>query len=353
MRKGRLFWLGLISIFGPTVLVMSFQSVPAQNPPPSLTRIATSSSCNVLHDLLPSKPNDPTSSDPTKLTPVDGTTKDLILKSGLPCDAINTGTGPANTQVENRQRGFDFYSWLTFIALNSPATDPDRKGIEGGQADTPTVWEDGRNFMQLLDVMLPGGASPTWGQKVIPQACLSLHALHPDRLVVTMIEESYNQPFKTGPLIDQRNNYAIFDILMNKSMFDYITTHNLYSRTGQTAQENSNLRIDFPPGRLDKNDPGSIMIKVSWKILDPEDDKAKFHHVEALVAMPTTEDEQSDPPCLEKTLGLVGFHVVHKTINRPQWIWTSFEHVDNVPEQKDIDARRRRPDRPQADEDLL
>src|SRR5260370_37826007 len=110
MRKDRLFWLGLINIFGLAFIVMSSQSLSAQSPPPSLTRTATSSNCNVLHDLVPSKPNDPTSSDPTKLTPVDGTTKDLILKSGLPCDAINTGTGTAKTQVKHRQRGFAFYS---------------------------------------------------------------------------------------------------------------------------------------------------------------------------------------------------------------------------------------------------
>jgi hypothetical protein len=161
-------------------------------------------------------------------------------------------------------------------------------------------------------------------------------------MVVKMIEESYNQPFKTGPLIDQRNNYAIFDILMNEAMFKYIVDHNLYSQAGQMADANSGLRIDFPAGHHDQSgngDPGSIMIKVSWKILEPEDDKNKFHHVDALVAMPSTDDEQVDPPCLEKTLGLVGFHVVHKTISRPQWIWTSFEHIDNVPEPKDIDAR--------------
>ena len=83
------------------------------------------------------------------------------------------------------------------------------------------------------------------------------------------------------------------------------------------------------------------MIKVSWKILAGDDDKNKFHHVEALVAMPTTEDQQIDPPCLRKTLGLIGFHVVHKTKNRPQWIWTSFEHRDNVPEQSQIDDFRK------------
>jgi hypothetical protein len=294
--------------------------------------------CNLVHDLLPSDPNNPLSSDPGKPTPVDA----KILKSGLPCDAINIARGPAKPAVENRQRGFDFYSWLTFIALNSPATDPDRKGIESSQANTPTVWEDGKNFIQLLDVMLPGGATPKWGTRVVPPACRSLSALHPDRMVVKMIEESYNQPFKTGPLIDQRNNYAIFDILMNEAMFKYIVDHNLYSQAGQMADANSGLRIDFPAGHHDQSgngDPGSIMIKVSWKILEPEDDKNKFHHVDALVAMPSTDDEQVDPPCLEKTLGLVGFHVVHKTISRPQWIWTSFEHIDNVPEPKDIDAR--------------
>src|SRR4051812_25060124 len=131
---------------------------------------------------------------------------------------------------------------------------------------------------------------------------------------------------------------------MNKTMFNYIVKNNLYSRAGQMKFANSGLRIDFPPATLLKDksggEVGSLMLKVSWKILEPEDDKNKFHHVDALVAMPSTPDQQSDPPCLEKTLGLVGFHAVHKTENRPQWIRTSFEHVDNVPEQKDVDARK-------------
>jgi hypothetical protein len=35
-------------------------------------------------------------------------------------------------------------------------------------------------------------------------------------MVTEMIEESFNEPFKTGPLIDQQGNYPIFDILMNR-----------------------------------------------------------------------------------------------------------------------------------------
>jgi hypothetical protein len=35
--------------------------------------------------------------------------------------------------------------------------------------------------------------------------------------------------------------------------------------------------------------------------------------------------------CSQKTVGLVGLHIVQKTPTRPQWIWSTFEQVDNVP----------------------
>ena len=39
-------------------------------------------------------------------------------------------------------------------------------------------------------------------------------------------------------------------------------------------------------------------------------------------------------------MGLVGFHAVHKTVSRPQWIWTSFEHVKNVPDKDEVAANK-------------
>jgi hypothetical protein len=299
----------------------------------------------------PCNTTDPKAFDANKFTNLDAAGKKSLLTSGLPCAEIVSGEGPAPTPIENLQRGFDFNSWLTFIALNAPAAPP--HDITAAQPGTRTVWEDGDKFIPLLDVMLPGGAKPVWDPKKrsVPPACRAQYNADPSLMVVKMIEESFNQPFRTGPLIDQNNNYAIFDILMNKAMFDYIADdrHPLYSRALQSSEQNSNLRIDFPPGRApnDADGPpghGSIMIKVSWKILAGDDNKNRFHHVEALVAMPGTEEQQTDPPCLRKTLGLIGFHVVHKTKNRPQWIWTSFEHKDNVPEQREIEAFRNNTD---------
>ena len=82
------------------------------------------------------------------------------------------------------------------------------------------------------------------------------------------------------------------------------------------------------------------MLKVSWKILGPEEIKAKnFHMVDALVSMPLPQGSTLKPPCLPETLGLIGFHAVHKTASRPQWIWTSFEHMQNVPDRTEVNAK--------------
>src|SRR6202011_1097447 len=89
-----------------------------------------------------------------------------ILNSGLPCqERVSThmsGGGPEKEDLENLQRGFDFYSWRTFIAMNAPADS--NITIDHSQADTPTRWESIDNFKQLADVMLPLGTTPlaTW-----------------------------------------------------------------------------------------------------------------------------------------------------------------------------------------------
>jgi hypothetical protein len=295
---------------------------------------------------------------PAGILPVDAATKASILSSGMPCQERVSPVGLEDVGLENLQRGFDFYSWRTFIAMNSPA---DGTPIEKSQPDQRTRWEDMDSFKQLLDVMLPAKMQPPkWStdkagmeaerDRLIPAECAVLHKQMPDRMVVKMIEESFNEPFKTGPLIDQQGRYAIFDILMNRQMFNYILEHHLYSKDGQDGAANSGLLVDFPVGQNAKDatptqkavvaDLGAFMLKVSWKILGPDEPKPEtFHQVKALVLMPPG-DPKAKRPCLPETLGLIGFHAVHKTASRPQWIWTSFEHVKNVPDKDEVSAKK-------------
>jgi hypothetical protein len=302
---------------------------------------------------------------PPGLLPIADKDRSDILTSGLPCQenarpsAQADPTGKETSGLANLQRGFDFYSWRTFIALNSPA---DSTSIEQASPETPTKWEDMDNFKQLLDVMLTADLQPpkwptdrqgmiTERDRLAPKECKALREdrKYHDRMIVKMIEESFNEPFKTGPLIDQQGRYAIFDILMNREMFNYITANHLNTKAGQA--ENADLAVDFPAGHNDQpaqvgkppeaHTLGAFMLKVSWKILSEAEKESKtFHTVDALVLMPPNASwPDAARPCLPETLGLVGFHAVHKTTGRPQWIWTTFEHVKNAPDREEVAAK--------------
>lgn len=282
---------------------------------------------------------------PPGLLPINNATRSSIFGVGLPCQEQVSPSGQEKVGLDNLQRGFDFYSWRTFIALNSPA---DGTPIDAAQADTPTRWEDMDSFKQLLDVMLPAAQlPPRWPtdraamvaerERLVPTECRDLHGDNPQMTIVKMIEESFNEPFKTGPLIDQQGHYAIFDILMNRQMFDYIMLNHLNTKAGQAA--NTSLAVDFPAGLNSDNSLGAFMLKVSWKILSDSEIQAKnFHMMHALVLTPPIQNNKRK--CLKETLGLIGFHAVHKTASRPQWIWTSFEHIKNVPDRDEVIARK-------------
>lgn len=370
MRYSRLSVAQLASAIGLiSLLVFSARSMSQTAAIPETSQLqAPGLQCNGTRILDPFKGKLAGPALPPEVLASAAANKGSILKSGLPCQE-NVGTGaqgdPAGIEdsgLENLQRGFDFYSWRTFLALNAPA-DGTPIDSDKAQADTPTQWEDPTNFKQLLDVMLPADLQPPkWPadagemraerERLMPKECselleknLDLKKDEPNRIIVKMIEESFNEPFKTGPLIDQQGHYAIFDILMNREMFEYITVNHLNTKAGQA--ENADLAIDFPAGQNDRpaqaGKPaqpaafGSFMLKVSWKILTPEEIAANtFHMRRALVLMPPGEKR----PCLDKTLGLVGFHAVHKTVGRPQWIWTSFEHVKNVPDRNEVAANK-------------
>jgi hypothetical protein len=250
------------------------------------------------------------------------------------------------------QRGFDFFSWLTFIALNKPADN--KTDIVSAGGATKAAWEDPGNFKQLGEVMQAGGAEPqTWGERSRPHECevpyqAEKKASGGDPIIFYMTEESFDQPFKSGPLIDQNGHFALFDILMNHDMYNFIKDNHLYSKQGQRQFQKE---VIFASGVNSIQDPvtkeitkpgqvGSIMLKVSWRILDKNKDAAvfgKYHRVRALVYHAA---EGKSPAHCDKPvdLGLIGMHIVHKTVDRKQWVWTSFEHIDNVPEQQDVDT---------------
>jgi hypothetical protein len=334
--------------FLAVVLVLGWSaSVLAQTTPPTVSAQAVTSdnppiaNCNVTPDTNQGMKPPPEKIEATEITPD-------LLTSGQPCQQVVSTNGlvPKNG-LANLQRGFDFYSWLTFIAMNSPAdgTTIGRGSRPGG--DAVTKWEDLNNYRPLADVMLGDGARPEWGKRVVPEPCKALDSA--GKVVFQLGEEAFNQPFKSGPLIDQNGNFALFNILMNRPMFDYIVEHELHSKAGQQRFDE---KIEFPSGKnpatdadghLTQGQMGAIMLKVSYRILDPKQDEpliSQFHTVDALIFFPGPPTTKTGPVCVEKKLGLIGFHVGHKTTFAPQWVWSSFEHVSNAPDAGDVGTSR-------------
>jgi len=127
-------------------------------------------------------------------------------------------------------------------------------------------------------------------------------------------------------------SYEVSDVSISDNIFDKVGSGSLDfdSSTVDTAGYNCRITNNSFYSRNYDASGGPLTYGLRTAI--------EVHNVDALVAMPVATDGQSDAPCLERTLGLVGIHIVHKTTSRPQWIWTSFEHRDNVPEQKEVDA---------------
>jgi hypothetical protein len=255
-----------------------------------------------------------------------------LLKSGLPCTA--TLIAPFN--LDNLQNGFDYYSWLTFLALNSPAAG----GVIG--KDAPTIWEQ---WKELEEVILPDGSQPLpWGQSPPPPAaCRALIPKGAKIPVLRMVGKTPNvltqttQPFDTGPLIDQNGRFVRYEILMNRPMFEYILQHQLYNQQGQAAFG----KPMFPPGSVVQGTNGTIggiLIKASWKVLLPSEDKSRFHVANVLIYQPAVPNPPIKESCTKGVVGLVGLHIVHKTTSDPQWLWTTFEHVDNDPTKSAVDG---------------
>jgi hypothetical protein len=242
----------------------------------------------------------------------------------------------SRTALERLQNGFDLYSWITFLALNSP----EDRGVPLGRSDAPTVWE---SEFTALNQVIPQGEK-------LPPACAKLAAQAPaPTLFVEVDDVAFDQPFKSGPLVDQNGHYSLNTIFMNTTMREYITGHKLESAEGQGVfghDGSPDVRIDFPvgvnpdstPGKEKKAALGAVMIKASWKLMVKTDNPSEFHTVRVYRYFRGKEEGGSHfgSSCQIVKLGLVGIHIVHKTQGRRQWIWTTFEHERNVPSADEV-----------------
>jgi hypothetical protein len=235
----------------------------------------------------------------------------------------------------------DFYAlaWRTFKFLVWPAASGHR-----GTSDTtkditsmqgPRVFE---TFKASWEIFRPDAERPVAWKDYPSRPCNYQLDLNPDALVLGSFSKF--GPVTTGGrsnshvLVAQNRTYVRYLAGYNEVIFDSIVGNRLYdasdvSRLHQPADLHE--AIDTKA----KSPDGAMIVKSAWIELGGRIDQSKFYvRHDALVEDPETNE------CRKADVALVGLHVAHKTKSRPQWIWSTFEHVDNVPEPGDEPGKR-------------
>ncbi|MCC5826543.1 hypothetical protein [Alkalimonas sp.] len=249
----------------------------------------------------------------------------------------------AGFPVDNRPY-FDFFMWQNFIALMWPSV-PDSHG-KPFRPDDPAAFGhyiDGRQpvwlgFKTANDLFLQNGDSPVgWEQPNGAAACRNLE--HQGRSVLMTgskmgtIADEINQAFG-GPLPDQTGLFTRYEVRVNRVLYDYVRQHGYYNKANWPASG----KITLPASSFGQG-PGVLEVKAAWRDLAkvPAPYRQRFFQLEALATVPGTcgTNELSQMlvcDCQPIVAGLVGFHIAQKTPNFPQWVWATFEQVDNLGE---------------------
>jgi hypothetical protein len=159
----------------------------------------------------------------------------------------------------------------------------------------------------------------------------------------------------TFPLWDQSGNVIHYEILLNRSEFEYLVANELYNIDGQIefSKRNPGKDLDpsncnhpnstvvvMPSGAYGAAEPGAVELKLAWKVLTEKDIPERYivaeGRIPASIKISGTCAKGDVSASIEGqawkkvTLGLVGLHISHKTVSGPQWVWSTFEQVDNL-----------------------
>ena len=269
---------------------------------------------------------------------------DQALNSGLP--GYSGIFGPQDSATQDVQSPFDNFSWQSFVALNWKADKLNKHAREGLQGDGRRVWE------------LYSRASALYRNAPVLATC----TIQPGRMLFRIgatlkgqpdgHNEEYIEAATDYPLIDVDGNWTIYERRVNQVEANFLRAPggnaalNLTTLDGQeqfyVANKSNKPVVSFP----EYNSPnvGAIEIKAAWRILDPRkhaENVKRFYVIKAQLSVPSVLVSKPDGTpggkqiCANVELGLAGLHIIQK--NQPQgflpaqWIWSTFEHVDNAP----------------------
>jgi hypothetical protein len=248
------------------------------------------------------------------------------ISSQLPSDVSIPADFPVTC---NPIAFFDDFSWRSFIAMVWPVQQGQRGVPDPGQSIGPvsgplvfeTLKADWEVFQKPPADGTPPPAPSAWnsyaGQNPCSQYGSATNVGFGDMVLASFSkygnlgEAGFGN--LVGPLPTQYGTYTRYFTAFNQTEFQQILGQNLYLRSNLPASG-----VTFQPGALD--------IKAAWIDMTNVPNPERYYTRTAWLMEPFP-----NLTCTETTVGLVGIHIVQKTPSRPQWIWSTFEQIDNVP----------------------
>jgi hypothetical protein len=214
---------------------------------------------------------------------------------------------------------FDDFAWRSFLALVWPAQqgqrgrpdsslrlDAPQRGVvfETLKAEWEVFQKDGHEPKSWNEY---GGTLPCEipGELTFGDMILAAFAKFDSVLQAKAVAFS-------GALVSQNGKYVRYSSGFNEELFRHIADGKLFIA--------KNLHDNFTPFP-----PESVRVKAAWIEMEGIEKPERFHTRQAWLL------DRATNRCEQKQVGLVGLHIVVKTPSIPQWIWATFEHVDNVP----------------------
>lgn len=272
-----------------------------------------------------------------------------VISGNIPTTVPIPSNPPANATPEQFRPYFDWFSWQTFIALNWPAStqgrgnpdQPDNPSVFTSMTNTsPVTWGTYKANWELYDQY---DKRPTpwdsYDAPYVPSLCQRANATDKLLLMMTKSREATSPIFTSMdqafsfPLFDQQSNPVFYEVRYNEPYYDFV--RGVENTPSSWLYYDKNLPTDYTAVPLPPNSSSTadaIMLKASWRNLSSMETSMmnRYYTVQAWVYTPG-----NTPPCAKTPMGLVGLHIAVKTKDFPQWIWATFEQVDNVPPKVD------------------
>ena len=252
---------------------------------------------------------------------------------------------PSGDQGANHQ-DLATFAWLNFIALSAPSGM--RGNSQGSFADSGTrpgstlVWETFQHRSELLPyngaqfagapkpvAPQPWGAEPEYrmyaGGKPYPVPYSNFNNLDEGTQIAENLIFFPRVPGKPNPAEDWQ---ILFEAKVNQSEFQYVyenyndalATLSTAAVNGQSVPAHLTQPITLPEGTME--------VKAAWRPLDsiPSDQRYRYHVKDVIYY---TGDDTKPRANIGK-YALIGLHIIHKTPNYPTFVYSTFQHVDNL-----------------------